>query len=194
MADDLAHRGRRLRVTDTRTPTARHRTFTVTPARPEDASAIAGLWHRHLRETSDVVDPTFTPAFSAQKTGARLKRALVAGTLLGWIARAEGQSKTELAGYLTAKVQTADALFGDVFEYAPVLYIVDVDVEAAFRRRGVSRLLLDEATRYAREHRIDTLELASVVRDTRSVTAWKRQGFEARVVVMRRAVTGKQQR
>ena len=165
--------------------------FTITAAGPEDASAIAGLWHRHLSETSDEVDPTFTPAFSVQRTTARLKRALVAGALFGWIARAEGQSRQELAGYLTARVNTEDPLFGDVFDYEPVLYIVDVDVEAEYRRRGVNGLLLDEATRFAREQRIDTLELSAVVRDSRAVAAWKRHGFEARVAVMRRKVAGR---
>jgi hypothetical protein len=70
-----------------------------------------------------------TPALAPQKATARLKRALAAGSLLGWIARAEGQSRLQLAGYLTARVQVEDPLFGDTFEYDPVLYIVDVDVD-----------------------------------------------------------------
>lgn len=162
--------------------------FVVQRAGPEDAPAIADLWFRHLAETSGDVDPTFTPALTLQKTTARLKRALAAGSLLGWIARTEGQSRTELAGYLTARVQVEDPLFGDTFEYDPVFYIVDVDVEAAFRRRGLSGLLMEHATEHARRQRIGTLELAVVVRDDRAVAAWRKQGFEPRVAVMRRAV------
>ncbi|MCA3152973.1 MAG: GNAT family N-acetyltransferase, partial [Rhodocyclaceae bacterium] len=119
---------------------------------------------------------------------ARLKRALAAGTLLGWIARAEDQSRLQLAGYLTARVQVEDPLFGDTFEYEPVLYIVDVDVEEAYRRRGLSSLLMQHASEHARRQRISTLELAVVVRDDRAVAAWKKQGFEPRVSVMRRTV------
>jgi len=162
--------------------------FIITRAGPEDGLAIADLWHRHLSETSDEVDPTFTPALTLQKTTARLKRALAAGTMLGWIARAEGQTRLELAGYLTARVQVDDPLFGDVFEYEPVMYVVDVDVEEAFRRRGVSGLLMEQATRHARRERIGTIELAVVMRDTRAVTTWKKQGFEPRVAVMRKSV------
>lgn len=162
--------------------------FGVNRAGPEDAPAIADLWFRHLAETSGGVDPTFTPALTLQKTTARLKRALAAGTLLGWIARADGQSRLQLAGYLTARVQVEDPLFGDTFEYEPVLYIVDVDVEATFRRRGLSSLLMEHAAEHARRQRIGTLELAVVVRDDRAVAAWKKQGFEPRVSVMRKAV------
>ena len=162
--------------------------FVVNRAGPEDAPAITELWFRHLAETSSGVDTSFTPALTHQKTTARLKRALAAGTLLGWIARAEGQSRLQLAGYLTARVQLADPLFGDTFEYEPVMYVVDVDVEEAFRRRGVSSLLMAHAEEHARRQRIGTLELAVVVRDDRAVAAWKKQGFEPRVAVMRRAV------
>ena len=162
--------------------------FIVNRAGPEDAPAIADLWFRHLAETSGGIDPTFTPALTVQKTTARLKRALAAGTLLGWIARAEGQSRLQLAGYLTARVQVEDPLFGDTFEYEPVLYIVDVDVEEAYRRHGLSSLLMEHASEHARRQRISTLELAVVVRDDRAVAAWKKQGFEPRVSVMRRTV------
>lgn len=168
--------------------TGRATGFQVSRAGPDDAAAISDLWFRHLSETSSGVDPSFRPALTPQKTAARLKRALVAGTLIGWIARAEGQSRQQLAGYLTARVQVEDPVFGDTFAYEPVLYIVDVDVEAAYRRRGLSRLLMAHAAEHARQYRISTLELAVVVRDDRAVAAWKRQGFEPRVSLMRRAV------
>jgi GNAT superfamily N-acetyltransferase len=167
---------------------ARAAGFLVQRAGPEDAPAIADLWFRHLAETSGGIDPSFTPALTPQKTTARLKRALAAGSLLGWIARAEGQSRLQLAGYLTARIQVEDPLFGDSFEYEPVMYIVDVDVEQAFRRRGLSSLLMEHASEHARRQRIGTLELAVVVRDDRAVAAWRKQGFEPRVAVMRRAV------
>jgi GNAT superfamily N-acetyltransferase len=52
----------------------------------------------------------------------------------------------------------------------------------------VSSLLMAHAEEHARLQRIGTLELAVVVRDDRAVAAWKKQGFEPRVAVMRRAV------
>jgi ribosomal protein S18 acetylase RimI-like enzyme len=162
--------------------------FAIDRAGPEDAPAIADLWLRHLTQTSGEVDPTFAPALAPRTLAARLKRALAAGTLLGWIARAEGQTRQQLAGYLTARIQVQDPLFGDTFAYEPVLYIVDVDVEARFRRRGLSGLLTAHAEAHARHHRIRTLELAVVVRDDRAVQAWRKQGFETRVAVMRRPV------
>ncbi|MBY0439578.1 MAG: GNAT family N-acetyltransferase, partial [Burkholderiales bacterium] len=54
--------------------------------------------------------------------------------------------------------------------------------------RGLSSLLKEHAAEHARRQRIATLELAVVVRDDRAVAAWKKQGFEPRVAVMRRAV------
>ena len=54
--------------------------FVVNRAGPEDAPAITDLWFRHLAETSGGVDPTFTPALTAQKKTARLKRALAASS------------------------------------------------------------------------------------------------------------------
>jgi hypothetical protein len=47
---------------------------------------------------------------------------------------------------------------------------------------------MEHATEHARRQRIGTLELAVVVRDDRAVAAWRKQGFEPRVAVMRRAV------
>jgi hypothetical protein len=47
---------------------------------------------------------------------------------------------------------------------------------------------MQHASEHARRQRISTLELAVVVRDDRAVAAWKKQGFEPRVSVMRRTV------
>ncbi len=159
----------------------------ISPARPDDALAIAALWHEHLGETGAAVDPSFTPAHGPGQTAARLKRALARGTLVGWVARI---ATGGIAGYLTARLNARDPLFGDSFLDDPVLYLVDVDVAEAWRRRGLARRLLAAAEDYAREQGVGTLELATIVRDARAVAAWTRLGFVPRVTLMRRPVQG----
>lgn len=157
----------------------------IARARPDDAVSIAALWHAHLDETGTAVDASFTPAYGPEQTAARLKRALARGTLIGWVARLDAGA---IAGYLTARLHTRDPLFGDSFRDEPVLYLVDVDVAQAWRRRGLARRLLAAAEDHAREQDVATLELAAIVRDTRAVAAWSRLGFVPRVTLMRRAV------
>lgn len=157
----------------------------IAPARPDDALAIAALWHAHLSETGVAVDPGFTPAHGPEQTAARLKRALARGTLVGWVARVAAGG---IAGYLTARLHTRDPLFGDSFRDEPVLYLVDVDVAEAWRRRGLARRLLAAAEDHAREQGVATLELATIVRDARAVAAWTRLGFVPRITLMRRPV------
>lgn len=159
----------------------------IGPARPDDALAIAALWHTHLAETGQAIDATFRPVQTPGQTAARLKRALARGTLVGWVARVPAGG---IAGYLTARVHTRDPLFGDSFGDEPVLYLVDVDVAQAWRQRGLARRLLAAAEEHAREQGVATLELATIVRDERAVATWTRLGFAPRVTVMRRAVPG----
>jgi len=157
----------------------------IARARPEDAPAIAALWHAHLAETGVTVDASFTPAHTPAQTTTRLEQALARDTLVGWVART---APSTIAGYLTARVHASDPLFGDAFRGETVLYLVDVDVAEAWRRHGIARRLLAAAEAYARDQGIGTLELAALVRDSRAVAAWTRLGFTPRVTVMRRAI------
>ena len=186
--------------------------ITIERASPVHAPAMAALWHAHLAQTRDEVDASFTPALTPAQTAQRWAQAIGSGELLAWIALAHapaagGDATTprdtaalpglrapsagaRLAGYLTAKVLAHDPLFADTFEYAPVLYLVDVDVDEAYRGRALARRLLAAAEQHARARGIRALELAAVARDARAVEVWRKAGFEARSVVMRRAVTG----
>jgi ribosomal protein S18 acetylase RimI-like enzyme len=164
--------------------------FSIERASPVHAPAMAALWHAHLAQTRDEVDASFTPALTLEQTAQRWAQAIGSGELLAWVARTRTQSEAQIAGYLTAKVLRTDPLFGDTFARKPVLYLVDVDVDAAFRGHRLSRKLVAAAEDYARAHRIDALELAAIARDAQAIEVWRKAGFEARCVVMRRAVDG----
>jgi len=112
----------------------------IRPARPEDAGVLAelaGALNRHLGEPDH-----FFSAVEARRDAAHYE------AVIAWLDNDEGAIA---AGY---------ALFHESYETtyaARGLYLVDLHVEAAHRRRGIGRALLAHLAALARERRLDFL-------------------------------------
>ena len=143
--------------------------FVVRPIMPPDASAIARLW---LTCTAEVArqEPVYTPGISADALTERLRAEFTAGRKFGWVADA-GDT---LAGYVTCLTQTE----APVFVSRNFVYVVDLDVAPEHRKRGLSRLLMQQVEDYARSHGIERLELSVAYRDPRARAVWERHGFQ----------------
>jgi ribosomal protein S18 acetylase RimI-like enzyme len=165
----------------------------IRPAGPEDAAAMAALWHICTAEVA-VHEPIYTPHMDHATLTALLAGELATGARFGWLAQADNPAaennplaetnpvadESTLAGYVTCRME--DEL--PVFPPSPYLYVIDLDVAPAFRRRGVSRLLMGATEAFARARGIARIELAVAAADPRARAVWEAQGFQPHLVMM----------
>ncbi|WP_319407572.1 GNAT family N-acetyltransferase [uncultured Desulfosarcina sp.] len=149
--------------------------FVIRSIVPDDAEAIAMLW---LLCTAEVAEnePIFSPNVSAEALAETLRTEFNAGTRFGWIVEVGGG----LAGYVTCQVQEEVP----VFSPRKYIYVNDLDVAPAYRQRGLSRVLMQEVTQYARSQGIHRLELGVVWGDPRSRRVWERHGFKPHILYL----------
>ena len=85
-----------------------------------------------------------------------------------------------LAAYATFRIEEEIPIF------APrrYLYVIDLDVSAHFRQRGLSRLLMGEMEAYALTHGIRRIELSTAFADPRAKAVWERHGFTPHMLLM----------
>ena len=153
----------------------------IRPITPGDADAVAALWVASTNEVAEL-EGVYTPGISPGALAERLRGHVAAGEWFGWLAESMGR----LAGYVTCEVQDGPPVF------QPRRYVVvhDLDVAPAFRRQGVSRLLMAAVERHARSAGIHRLELGVVARDPRARAVWERHGFQPHFLVMHKHLEG----
>jgi GNAT superfamily N-acetyltransferase len=149
--------------------------ITIRPIEANDAEAIALLW---LTCTAEVAmnEPIYTPYLSAEELADHLKSEFISGQKFGWVA----EMGSELAGYVTCEVQEEEPRF----QPRRYIYVADLDVAEAYRRRGLSRALMAEVEREAHAKGIPRLELAAAYGDARSRMVWERHGFRGHLLHM----------
>ena len=138
----------------------------IRPLTPEDASAVARLWHAGCTE-SGAAHPLFIPRMSVEACSADVAADLREGSMLGW-----GIFDDALLAYLTARVVGPSA----EWHQDAHLSILDVDVATPARHRGYAKALLGCALDHAREQRFDRVELGWLADDARSSAVWKALG------------------
>lgn len=159
----------------------------IRPAGPEDAAAMAALWHICTAEVA-AHEPIYTPHMDHPTLTALLADELATGARFGWLAQADIpvdennplSAKSALAGYVTCRMEDELPLFPP----RPHLYVIDLDVAPAFRRRGVSRLLMGNVEAFARARGIERIELAVAAADPRARSVWEAHGFHPHLVMM----------
>ena len=126
--------------------------YSIRPATLRDAEIIAGHRHRMFLDIGDH-DPQKLEAMT-QEFRPWLELRIAAGEYLGWLAMAsDGTVAAGLGLWLMdwpPHVLGAGSRRGN---------IVNVYTEAAHRRRGLARLLLNEALEWCRANRVDVVIL-----------------------------------
>ena len=134
-----------------------------------DAPALAALRWRFRTEDEEVgvEAPEDEREFSAGLAG--WLRTRMAGPWRVWLAEADGDACGHVFLCLVEKVPSP-------YPHARALgYVTNFYVTPEQRGHGVGRALLDEVTRYARDHHLDTLV---VWPSERSASLYRRCGFE----------------
>jgi ribosomal protein S18 acetylase RimI-like enzyme len=137
---------------------------------PLDAAAMAALWHSGALE-SGARDPGFLPRMPVAEYANQVSAQLAEKRLFGW--GVYGEQHGELHAYLTAKMVAPSA----EWQQDGHLYVLDVDVHVAQRRKGYATHLLGLAIAHARRLGISRVELSWLATDPRSSAMWSKLGF-----------------
>ncbi|MGW3809823.1 N-acetyltransferase family protein [Micromonospora sp. NPDC005113] len=133
----------------------------------DDAPALAAMrWRFKVEENGDEV-PQDEEEFTAECGGWLHTR--MAGPWRVWLAEAGGQPCGHVFVCLVEKVPSPSP-GSEALGYVTNFYVTPEQ-----RNRGLGRALLDEVTRYARAHRLDTL---IVWPSERSAPLYRRCGFD----------------
>src|SRR5882672_9294396 len=136
-----------------------------------DATSVAMLWHACAAASGDL-DVVFRPCAAAAAYAELLQPQLESSALFGWGAFAVASADAALLGYLTAEVRYPSR----DWEQDVILYILDVDVEPAARRKGIARCLVNLALAKAATLNVKRVELGWPI-ESRSSAVWTRLGF-----------------
>ena len=152
--------------------------FNLRDATLEDAGAIAQLW---LEATAEVAahEPIYIPAISHADLTARLTQEL-REEVKAYVV----YSGDTLAAYVTFRLEHENPIFTP----RRYLFVIDLDVSAAFRQRGLSRLLMEQVEAYAKAHEVHRIELSVALADPRAKEVWARHGFKPHLVMMHKTV------
>jgi len=138
----------------------------IRPAGPGDAAALATLRWQFKLEDDDGEIPEDKEKFSAECEA--WLRTRMAGPWRAWLAEAEGRPCGHVFVCLVEKVPSP-------FPASEALgYVTNFYVTPEQRNRGLGKALLDEVTRHARAHQLDTL---IVWPSERSAPLYRRCGF-----------------
>ena len=152
--------------------------FNLRDATLDDAGAIAQLW---LEATAEVAqhEAIYTPDISHANLTKRLAKAL-REEVKAYVV----YSGDTLAAYVTFRLEQESPIFTP----RRYLYVVDLDVSAAFRRRGLSRLLMEKVEAYAKANEVHHIDLSVVSADPRAKEVWARHGFKPHLMTMHKTV------
>ena len=152
--------------------------FNLREVTPDDASVMVQLW---LEVTDEVAayEPIYTPAISHADLTVRLAKAL-REELKAYVVYSGGT----LAAYVTFRLEQENPIFAP----GRYLFVVDLDVSAAFRRRGLSRSLMEKVEAYAKMHEVHRIELSVTYADPRAKEVWARHGFKPHLMTMHKTV------
>ena len=139
---------------------------------PNDAKAIAVLWHAGATE-SGAVDRAFLPRLSQQDYTKVVREELESGAIFGWCALSADE--LSIVAYLTAELVKESV----EWQMESYLYVIDVDVDSSARRQGHATRLLTKAAAHARALGLRRVELSWLANDKRATEVWSRLGFRS---------------
>lgn len=149
----------------------------VRELRPGDTEQVAALWLVCTQEVAEV-EPIYTPAITQSELQELLLQDFQSKARFGW-----GIFNLDtLVAYVTCRLENESRLFVP----RQFLYLIDLDVAPAYRGNRLSRCLLAEVERFAKNNGIDRLELAYAAADHRAQAVWERLGFQPHFVHMHR--------
>ena len=144
-----------------------------------DAPSMAQLW---LEATAEVAahEPIYTPVVGLANLAERLSDELRKEVKRAFVVYAGDM----LAAYVTFRLEHDLPLFTP----RRYLYVIDLDVSAAFRRRGLSRLLMSRVEVYTKSQGVNRIELSVAFADPGAKEVWARHGFKPHLLVMYKEV------
>jgi GNAT superfamily N-acetyltransferase len=134
------------------------------------ASEIASLWRSGVKENA-LAEESYVPHFSQEQYAARIAALLESGDILGWGIFLP--SSLRMAAYLTAELKES----APEFVQRKFLYLHDLDVHHAERRKGLATILVETAKRYAQESGLSSIEVSWASADVQASAFWNVQGF-----------------
>jgi GNAT superfamily N-acetyltransferase len=140
----------------------------IRPCAPEDAPAVSAL----LGELGYDV--------SSEAAGKRVRRLNETGLDPTFIAGEDGQPLGLIALHRCHMIQYA----------APVARITALVVHQRARRRGIGRLLIDHASRWAEQRGCELVELTSALNREAAHAFYRELGFEANSLRFRKPLGG----
>lgn len=140
----------------------------VRPCTPEDAAAVSALLGELGYEAS------------SQAAADRVRQLNATGSDPTFIAGEDGRPLGLIALHLCHMIQYQ----------APVARITALVVDQRVRRRGIGRLLIDHALRWAEERGCEFVELTSALNRAEAHTFYCELGFEANSLRFRRLLDG----
>lgn len=140
---------------------------------PQDANQVATLWLSCTREVASV-EPIYTPGISFSQLEEMLRLELQSGARIGW-----GYfHANELTAYVTCRLEEE----APIFVPRRFVYIIDLDVSAPYRGKGLARQLLQKVEKFAKDQGIHRIELAYAATDARAKQVWEKLGFKPHFV------------
>ncbi len=135
-----------------------------------DGPEIARLWLDGILESA-VEDASFRPLRTLDEYAESLAAEFASGDSIGWGVVADATQ--EMVAYLMAGITPANT---DLDQPA-FLYLQELDVGRAHRRRGLGAQLVVTAKEFAREQRLESVEVSWISTDARATAFWLKQGF-----------------
>jgi GNAT superfamily N-acetyltransferase len=126
--------------------------YHLRPVRPGDAAAVASHRARMFQEMGDVSDREVPPLEAAAR--AQLEPLIDSGEYFGWLIETGGEVVAGVGVFLHRLLPR-----GRELGLRQEAYVLNVYTEAAHRRRGLSRRLMEELIRWCRAHGITRITL-----------------------------------
>lgn len=134
-----------------------------------DIPQMLPLW-RYLIDIHAPMERMFETVDGAEAKFAEFIRSLLdKENYLVAVAEQEGK----LAGYVICHVSQTP----DVFVLRRKMYVQDMVIDPEYRRQGVARKLMDMVLNFAKEHRVEKIDLLVAVQNEGANKFWREMGF-----------------
>ena len=136
----------------------------------DDIVQMLPLW-QYLVDTHAELEKMFmTVDDAAPKFAEFLKSLLDKDNYLVSVAEAD----SKIVGYVIASV----SLTPEVFVIRKRMYIQDMVIDPAYRRKGIAKQLMNVVMAFAKEQQVEKMDLLVAVKNEGANKFWKEMGFE----------------
>jgi GNAT superfamily N-acetyltransferase len=144
----------------------------------DDAPVIARLWMEGILASAEA-SAEFAPGVGVDEYARRVANDLGAGRTTGWGVDGEADGRRVLVAYLTAESREANPVYATRRAH---LYLLDLDVLEAFRRRGFGTALVRSAIAHATERDLGPTQVGWIPSDPVASRFWAGLGFKPNFV------------